>query len=388
MFGPRFFYVRMETLLGHKKIKLIVCKRNGRKTILKMKKILYLFIMALFVLGLSFSSCGRDEENDENDNGWSDNNGWNNDNNNNGGETVPTAPTGVAATVQSSSSINISWNTVSGATNYNVYYAIGSSATKNLAGTVSTTSYTHTGLQASTSYYYYIKATNSKGESDYSFYTSATTSSGSNNGGGGTTTKPSSPTNVSATNIGSALLPTIQISWSSVSNATSYKVYRSNSTSGSYFQIGSATSSTSLGDYSPLTGYNYYKVKAVNSAGESDYSSYTSYNHDPSSSVAPCPVTYGSCTVSGTTITMRWTVPKTTGCGTPTKAYLRVKNPISGVYADIETLSATATSTSFNYGPWTDSQGQVWVGIITENAKGTSGGVAKVYDTKSKKWIN
>ncbi len=353
-----------------------------------MKKLVYLFTMTLFVLGLSFSSCGKDEEDD---NDWGNDSGWN-DNGNNGGNngstnTKPNAPTGVSATAQSSSSINVSWSSVSGATSYKVYYEIGSSTTKYLAGTVSTTSYAHTGLQASTTYYYYIKAINSAGESDYS-YTSATTSSSGGNNGGSTTTKPSAPTNVSATNIGSALLPTIQISWSSVSSATSYKVYRSSSASGSYSQIGSTTSSTSLSDNNPLTGYNYYKVKAVNSAGESDYSSYTSYNHDPSSSVAPCPVTYGSCTVSGTTITMRWTVPKTTGCGTPTKTYLRVKNPISGVYADVETLSATATSTSFNYSMWVDSNGYVYVGILTENAKGTSGGISKVYDTKNKKWIN
>jgi hypothetical protein len=49
-----------------------------------------------------------------------------------------------------------------------VYYEIGYSSTKNLAATVTDTSYTHTGLQADTTYYYYIKAVNSAGESDYS----------------------------------------------------------------------------------------------------------------------------------------------------------------------------------------------------------------------------
>ncbi|GHU73540.1 hypothetical protein FACS189450_13510 [Spirochaetia bacterium] len=102
-----------------------------------------------------------------------------------GGATTPNAPTGVTATAQSSSSISVSWNAVSGATSYKVYYEIGSSTTKNLADTVTGTSYTHTGLQASTTYYYYITAVNSAGESGYSSSDSATTSS--SGGGGGTT---------------------------------------------------------------------------------------------------------------------------------------------------------------------------------------------------------
>jgi hypothetical protein len=37
---------------------------------------------------------------------------------------------------------------------------------------------------------------------------------------------------------------------------------------------------------------------------------------------------------------------------------------------------------------WVTPDGYVYVGIITENDKGTSGGIAKVYDTNAKKWIN
>jgi hypothetical protein len=98
-----------------------------------------------------------------------------------GGETIPSAPSSVTATALSSSSISVTWTSVSGATSYDVYYEIGSSDTKNFAANVTGTSYTHTGLQANTTYYYYIKAKNNAGSSGYSEYSTnanATTSSG------------------------------------------------------------------------------------------------------------------------------------------------------------------------------------------------------------------
>ena len=86
-------------------------------------------------------------------------------------------PTGVTATAISSSAITVSWYSVPGATSYEVWYEIGSSTTKYFAGSTTSTSYTHTGLTASTNYWYNIKAKNSSGESSYSSYANATTSS-------------------------------------------------------------------------------------------------------------------------------------------------------------------------------------------------------------------
>ena len=62
------------------------------------------------------------------------------------------------------------------------------------------------------------------------------------------------------------------LTWNAVSGATSYKVYRATSQNGTYSLLGTvtATSYTNTGAKAGVT--YYYKVKAVNSAGESAYS--------------------------------------------------------------------------------------------------------------------
>lgn len=78
---------------------------------------------------------------------------------------TPTAPKGLKATAVSSSQINLSWDSVSDATSYYVYGATSSSGTYSHIATVSTTSYTNTGLWADTTYYYKVRAVNSAGSS-------------------------------------------------------------------------------------------------------------------------------------------------------------------------------------------------------------------------------
>ncbi|WP_199880861.1 chitinase [Streptomyces kebangsaanensis] len=92
--------------------------------------------------------------------------------------TVPAAPGGLAVTGTTSSSVSLAWNTVSGATGYNVYR----SGTKVTA--VTGTSATVTGLAASTSYPFQVTAVNAAGESAKSATVTGTTTAGG--GGGGT----------------------------------------------------------------------------------------------------------------------------------------------------------------------------------------------------------
>lgn len=101
-----------------------------------------------------------------------------------GGPTVPAAPGGLAVSGTTSSSVSLAWNTVSGATGYNVYR----DGTKVTA--VTGTSATVTGLAAATSYSFQVTATNSAGESAKSGAVTGTTAgSGGGGGGGGTLPK-------------------------------------------------------------------------------------------------------------------------------------------------------------------------------------------------------
>jgi len=169
-------------------------------------------------------------------------------------------PNGITATAQSSSSIRISWNSVNGATSYKLYYGTDSSSITILAsGTITGTTYTHTGLQANTIYYYRVVASNSSGDSGYSTSASART-------------LLSTPVGVTAT--GGQSMTSISLSWSPVTGASSYKVYYGTSASSITTLAGSPSGTTYT--HTGLQGGTtyYYRVAAYSSAaGDSDYSS-------------------------------------------------------------------------------------------------------------------
>lgn len=87
---------------------------------------------------------------------------------------APSAPAGLTATA-GNGQITISWNSVSGATSYNIYWSntTGVTKTNGTKITDATSPYTHTGLTNGTTYYYVVTAGNSYGESSESSQLSA-----------------------------------------------------------------------------------------------------------------------------------------------------------------------------------------------------------------------
>lgn len=108
-----------------------------------------------------------------------------------GTTTTLSAPTGLTAAAQSSSEITLSWNAVSGASSYNIYYGTNSSnANARLYTSSATTRCTVSSLSANTMYYFWTKACASDGtESGFSNFANARTNAASSGSGGTTSVK-------------------------------------------------------------------------------------------------------------------------------------------------------------------------------------------------------
>ena len=85
---------------------------------------------------------------------------------------TPTSLTAIAS-LSGTWSANLTWPSVSGATSYEVYVSSGNDFTQ--AGTSATSSFTHNGLTASTTYLYKVRAVNAAGKSDFTPVDPATT---------------------------------------------------------------------------------------------------------------------------------------------------------------------------------------------------------------------
>jgi len=289
------------------------------------------------------------------------------------------APTGLNA-VKGATSISVSWNSVSNAYQYSVYRASSASGSYSLQTTTSNTSYTDNSPLNGMNYYK-VKAKDSNGNtSEFSDYCSCSFSSTSSE-------TLSAPTNVSATNNGSTMVPNIYISWTAVSGASKYNIYRASSASGSYSKIGTSNYN-SYNDSNPLNGTNYYKVTAVNASGkESDKSSYATASYDKDA-ISPCPPSITSNTANASTnkIIIKWSYSTSSGCGKPTKVTAKIYEPTVKKWMEDATYSASTTTHTFYYGMYQDSDGWVKMGILVENDYGTAQKLI-IYNTKTKQWL-
>lgn len=177
------------------------------------------------------------------------------------GSSGPDAPTGL--TVTGNAPITLSWNTVSGASSYNVYRGTisGGLATKTrVASNINETTYTDMSTQVGTTYFYQVTAEDSDGGvSDPSNEVNATSQSQNGN----------SNTNPFVL-IGSKSGSGIVLTWSGVSGAASYNVYRD--TISSFIthktKIASGILTGTFTDTSVISGNTYfYQVTAVNASG-------------------------------------------------------------------------------------------------------------------------
>jgi hypothetical protein len=90
-----------------------------------------------------------------------------------------------------------------------------------------------------------------------------------------------------------------------------------------------------------------------------------------------------NATRSGNNITMTWSFPTGSSYTSPTSIVVRLYDPDYKVWVNVETLSGTATSYTFNYTMWRDSStGGVMLGIIGSNSYG-NGSRAGTFNTNT-----
>jgi len=183
-----------------------------------------------------------------------------------GGGSGP-APTGVTATVNSPSSITVSWNAVEGyASGYFVYLYYSSNAAnddyKERRSTTLSTEVTFTGLSGGTAYYFMVRANYplDGGEGKFSSRVSATTEPG----------PPGTPTGLSASGIS---LSGISLSWNEVPGAQGYYIdYSTNSSFTASTTINADSTNYTVTGLLANTLY-YFRVRAYNTEGSSGNSS-------------------------------------------------------------------------------------------------------------------
>ena len=152
----------------------------------------------------------------------------------------PSAPTNLSASANGSN-VNLSWDEVSDATSYNVY------RDGSLIASPTNNAFTDTALADGT-YLYEVSAVDDAGESTSKASVSATVNN----------IPPAAPTNLTASANGS----NVNLTWNTVDDATSYKVYRDSSL------IASPTTNA-FTDANLADGTYLYEVSAVDDAGES-----------------------------------------------------------------------------------------------------------------------
>ena len=204
----------------------------------------------------------------------------------------PSAPTGLAATAQSPSSISLSWGPPNSGTADSYHVFRGGTEVAVVDG--STTTYVDTGLTDATAYTYTVKAVDLAGNaSPDSNSASATTPDG---------TAPAAPGNVNASAVSASR---IDVSWSASSDnvgVTGYQIFRDGAQVGT---AGSSATSYSDTNLTQLTTYTY-TVKATDAASNVSDPSGAASATTPDGTAPSAPGSLGATAVSGSEIDLSW----------------------------------------------------------------------------------
>lgn len=202
---------------------------------------------------------------------------------------------GLKALPLSFNSIKLTWTASAGANAYEIYRSASSGGTYALVATATTNSFTDSNLVTGTAYYYKIRANALIGEAkvsgDYSPVVAAT---------------PATPTPTSL-KAASASYNSIKLTWTAVTGANGYAIYRATSSTGTYSLIQTTTTATASFTNTGLTTGKtyYYKIKAYSLAGTTK--KYSSLTTAVSAMPVPAvPASFTAARYSSTSIRLTW----------------------------------------------------------------------------------
>ena len=180
---------------------------------------------------------------------------------------MPVAPSNLKVSAKTTTSAELSWNSVMNATGYNVYRSTSKNGTYKKIGSSTTNSYTDKGLTKGKTYYYKVASyVNSNGKQILSSYSAVKSFSAS----------APAPATISAAKTKAGVA---KITWGKSTGASGYEVFMAKSSSGSYSKIATISKASTLSyTKTGLTkGKTYFfKVRSYTTVnGKKIYSDYT-----------------------------------------------------------------------------------------------------------------
>jgi outer membrane protein assembly factor BamB/fibronectin type 3 domain-containing protein len=233
--------------------------------------------------------------------------------------TVPSAPTGLGASVLTTTSVSLSWNPVAGATRYYVFQATTSGGPYTQVASPTSASKAATGLTPGTTYYFVVKANNG-------FATSAA----SNEASAALPAIPAAPTGLSAS---TASDTSLSLTWNAVAGATRYLVLEATVSGGPYTQVAATTTTTKLVTGLTAATTYYFVVEASNGVATSPASSQASA---ATAATPAAPVGLSGSAHTSSSVTLSWGT--VTGA---TKYYVYEATVSGGPYTQVAVVSGT-----------------------------------------------